>query len=142
MVCRDEMVRGPSFALGGFLGSGVSSGRYSSEDKMVCVCVNCSVVSDSMTPWTVTRQAPLSMVFPRDQSGLPPWGQALSCLGHQGRWSSHKAPRCRLTATLALSRSVSVPQPKLPGQREGSIQVFWKILSPFFSLLMFSILPA
>ena len=45
------MVRGPSFAFGGFLGSGVSSGRYSSENKMVCVCVsvcvNCLVVSDS-----------------------------------------------------------------------------------------------
>ena len=34
---------------------------------------SCSVVSDSATPWTVVRQAPLSMGFPRREywSGLP-----------------------------------------------------------------------
>ena len=34
--------------------------------------VICSVLSDSATPWTVTRQAPLSMGFPRKEywSGL------------------------------------------------------------------------
>ena len=41
----------------------------------VCVCVlSCSVVSNSfVTPWTVARQAPLSMRFPREEywSGLP-----------------------------------------------------------------------
>ena len=42
----------------------------------VCVCVSfsCSVVSNSFaTPWTVARQAPLSMEFPWQQywSGLP-----------------------------------------------------------------------
>ena len=33
----------------------------------------CSVTSDSMTQWTVTRQAPLSMGFPKQEywSGLP-----------------------------------------------------------------------
>ena len=33
----------------------------------------CSVVSDSATPWTVARQAPLSMAFSRQEywSGLP-----------------------------------------------------------------------
>ena len=33
----------------------------------------CSVVSDSMTPWTVARKAPLSMKFSRQEhwSGLP-----------------------------------------------------------------------
>ena len=32
-----------------------------------------SVVSDSVTPWTVARQAPLSMRFPRQEywNGLP-----------------------------------------------------------------------
>ena len=32
----------------------------------------CSVVSDSVTPWTIIRQAPLSMGFPRQEywSGL------------------------------------------------------------------------
>ena len=33
----------------------------------------CSVMSDSVTPWTVARQARLSMEFPRQESwsGLP-----------------------------------------------------------------------
>ena len=31
----------------------------------VFVVVICSVVSDSVTPWTVALQAPLSMEFPR-----------------------------------------------------------------------------
>ena len=34
----------------------------------VCVCVNCSAVSDSATPWTVARQAPLSMEFSRQEN--------------------------------------------------------------------------
>ena len=36
-------------------------------------CVSCWVVSDSVTPWTVARQAPMSMGFPRQEygSGLP-----------------------------------------------------------------------
>ena len=40
---------------------------------MVCDSVNCSVVSDSVTPWTVACQAPLSIRFPRQEywSGLP-----------------------------------------------------------------------
>ena len=33
----------------------------------VCVCVCCSVVSDSVTPWTVALQAPLSMEFSRQE---------------------------------------------------------------------------
>ena len=40
----------------------------------VCVCVctcarvlSCSVVSDSVTPWTVAHQVPVSMVFPRQE---------------------------------------------------------------------------
>ena len=39
----------------------------------VCVCVSCSVVSDSATPWTVACQVPLSMEFSRQEywSGLP-----------------------------------------------------------------------
>ena len=38
----------------------------------VCVCV-CSAVSDSVIPWTVALQAPLSMGFSREDywSGLP-----------------------------------------------------------------------
>ena len=39
----------------------------------VKVGVNLPVESDSMTPWTVAHQAPLSMAFPRQEywSGLP-----------------------------------------------------------------------
>ena len=40
----------------------------------MCVSFSCSVVSNSFaTPWTVARQAPLSMEFPWQQywSGLP-----------------------------------------------------------------------
>ena len=35
--------------------------------QLVCVrvCVNCSAVSDSTTPWTVACQVPLSMEFSR-----------------------------------------------------------------------------
>ena len=40
----------------------------------VCVCVHmCSIISDSVTPWTVAHQAPLSIEFSRQEywSGLP-----------------------------------------------------------------------
>ena len=39
----------------------------------MCVCVSCSVVSDSVTLWTITQQALLSMGFSRQEnwSGLP-----------------------------------------------------------------------
>ena len=40
----------------------------------VCVCVSCSVVSNSFaTPWTIARRAPLCMEFFRQEnwSGLP-----------------------------------------------------------------------
>ena len=38
----------------------------------MCACM-CSVMSDSVTPWTVASQVPLSMGFPRQEywSGLP-----------------------------------------------------------------------
>ena len=37
------------------------------------MCVSCSVVSDSVTPWTVARLSPLSMGFSRQEycNGLP-----------------------------------------------------------------------
>ena len=39
----------------------------------VCVCVSCSVVSNSVNPWTAAHQAPLSIGFSRQEhwSGLP-----------------------------------------------------------------------
>ena len=45
-----------------------------SKNGKLCVCTcECAVVSDANTPWTVARQAPLSMRFPRQEywSGLP-----------------------------------------------------------------------
>ena len=33
----------------------------------MCVCVSCSVVSDSETSWTIAHQAPLSMEFSRQE---------------------------------------------------------------------------
>ena len=41
--------------------------------KPKCESISCSVVSDSATPWTTARQAPLSMGFTRQEywSGLP-----------------------------------------------------------------------
>ena len=41
--------------------------------SLINISVSCSVMSDSMTPWTVTCQAPLSMEFSRQEycSGLP-----------------------------------------------------------------------
>ena len=40
---------------------------------MLCVCVSPSVVSDSVTPWTIACEAPLSTEFSRPEywSGLP-----------------------------------------------------------------------
>ena len=39
----------------------------------MCVCVSCSVISKSATPWTTAHQAPVSMGFSRQEycSGLP-----------------------------------------------------------------------
>ena len=44
-----------------------------SKIKKISNCVSRSVMSDSVNPWTVARQAPLSMGFPRQEywSGLP-----------------------------------------------------------------------
>ena len=42
--------------------------------KHICIYIgyallllSCSVMYDSVTPWTATHQAPLSMVFPRQE---------------------------------------------------------------------------
>ena len=39
----------------------------SSLGGCVCVCVCCSVMSDSAIPWTVVSQPPLSMVFSKKE---------------------------------------------------------------------------
>ena len=58
------------------------------------VCVSCSVVSDSATPWTVAYQAPLSKGFSRQEywsgapfpSALAYYSQAQNCHGTGGEW--------------------------------------------------------
>ena len=49
--------------------------KYVEEAVCICVCeLSCSVVSDAfVSPWTIARQAPLSMEFSRQESwsGLP-----------------------------------------------------------------------
>ena len=45
-----------------------SAQRWASYGVCACCMNSCSVVSDSfVTPWTVARQAPLSMGFPRQE---------------------------------------------------------------------------
>ena len=131
------MVRGPSFAFGGFLGSGVSSGRYSSENKMVCVCVsvcvNCSVVSDSMTPWTVTHQAPLSMVFPRDRSQSPTLGAGSFLSGPPGKMELSQSPEVPADGGTCPGSLCLCPSAKAawtergqhPGLLENSVPLFF-----------------
>ena len=45
--------------------------KFSKVFENVCVCVNYSVVSDSVTPWTVACQPPLSTGFSRQEYWLP-----------------------------------------------------------------------
>ena len=70
--------------------------------KYVCVRVQCSVVSDSVTPQTVSCQAPLSMGFPSKNTGIschfllqgifPTQGSNLSFL----HWQADYLPLCHL----------------------------------------------
>ena len=51
----------------------ISFGSFNGRCEMLTLkmkhqkCVSCSVLSDSVTPWTVTHQAPLSMEFSRQE---------------------------------------------------------------------------
>ena len=61
---------------------------------LLCMCVSCSVVSDSATPWTVTYQVPLSLEFSRQEywSGLPlPFPGDLPNRGIKPRFSTLQA---------------------------------------------------
>ena len=51
----------------------ISRALWGLEDNPYQVCVSRSVVSNSVTPWTVAHQTPLSMGFSRQEywSGLP-----------------------------------------------------------------------
>ena len=73
-----------------------------------CVSVSRSVVSDSMTPWTVAHQAPLSMEFSRQESwsGLPfPSPQDLPDPGRLNLGLLH----CRQILTLCDPMNCSTP---------------------------------
>ena len=56
--------------------------RIYSGTMEYCVCVSCSVVSNSATPWTAACQAPLSMEFSRQEywSGLSFWFTHSPCM--------------------------------------------------------------
>ena len=58
---------------------------------MLCAC---SVISDSVTPWTVARQAPLSMGFCRQEHWLLLLLSRVSCvqLGTTPQTAAHQAP--------------------------------------------------
>ena len=51
----------------------ISAPSYLYRNQLSMHMCTCSVVSDSVTPWTVAHQAPLSMEFSREEycSGLP-----------------------------------------------------------------------
>ena len=53
--------------------TGVQTTRIGINSNISKVSVSLSVMSDSVTPWTVAHQAPLSVGFPRQEywSGLP-----------------------------------------------------------------------
>ena len=83
----------------------VSSDRTAILPLHLCLLFSRSVVSDSVTPWTVACQAPLSMEFSRQEychallqeifptqglnPGLPHCRQILYRLSHQGMLQKH-----------------------------------------------------
>ena len=50
--------------------AGLCTNIYASNCKILCVCVSHSVVSNSVTPWTVAHQASLSMEFFSKNTGV------------------------------------------------------------------------
>ena len=82
----------------------------------VCVCVCAPVVSDSVTPWTISCQAPLSMEFSRQKywSGLsfPSPGDlpnpgikpvSLACPALAGRFFTTESPGKHIICQLYLN---------------------------------------
>ena len=103
-----------------------------------------SVVSDSVTPWTVAHQAPLSMGFPRDfpgkntgvcshallqgifptqgsNLGLLHCGQILHCLSHQG------SPGVRRESSIIRSfwKMKQLQQVLFPGDCKRHLEQFF-----------------
>ena len=100
-------------------------GRLLSFKSSVCylncvyVCVLCSVVFDSLTPWNVAHQAPLSMKYSRQEywSGLPfpPLGDlpdpgieppSLESPAVAGRFLTTEPPRKALTWTNSVNSTI------------------------------------
>ena len=73
----------------------LSFSNYSTPCVCVCVCVTCSVMSNSVTPWTVARQAPLSVGFSR----WLPFPSPLKV----GKISTVKSQRCLWGGRLYLA---------------------------------------
>ena len=123
--------------------------RWLLERNMdVCTCVfNCSVVSESLTPWTAAHQAPLSMGFSRQEhwSGwpCPPPGdlpnpgieprsphcrQILYRLSHQGgpeRNISGSYSRIRISCQAKLFVCVSACVRERPTTWKVSLPTRW-----------------
>ena len=94
----------------------------------MCVCVGmCSVAQSCLTlytPWTVARQAPLSMEFSRQEywNGLPipppgifPTQRLNPCLLH---WQADSLPLHQLTVSLKATGEVRLPDQLVPGESE------------------------
>ena len=92
----------------------------------VCVCV-CSVVSNSVTPWTVARQAPLLREFSRQEywcelpipppgdlpdSGIEPESLLSPCIG---RWILYHGA---IREALSLVTQTKCGPSKMTGQRQ------------------------
>ena len=75
-----------------------SSTVYNNQDMRACSVT--SVVSDSETPWTMARQAPLSMGFSRPEywSGLPFPSPVIKWVKWWSEWSE-VSQSCRLFVT-------------------------------------------
>ena len=82
--------------------------------KVTCMCV-CPVISDSVTPWTVALQAPLSMEFPRQEHwtgllsssrrGLPDPGFEPMSPALAGRFFTTKPPGKPMEYYSAMKRN-------------------------------------
>ena len=99
----------------------------------VCVCISCSAKSNSVTPWTIARQAPLSMEFSSQEycSGLPcPSPGDLPNLGTEPRspalagrfftvWATSTSSSFAISTTSAITFSTEVLNPSKSPMRVG-----------------------
>ena len=62
------------------MGFGIAKLTYQSMVKQGFLMFNCSVMSDSATPWTVACQVPLSMGFSRQEYTCTPMEDSSQCM--------------------------------------------------------------